>query len=206
MSVYLGKNKVDVLGGIVSENGGGADTSDATALPSDIQEGKTAYVNGGKVTGTIKVEKINILNYPNYDSNTGNIYASYTPSEKMILEKNVPNKINFMMDKFGNATANDVRSGVTFTSENGLYITGTMNQSSGGGVDTSDATARAEDILDWKTAYSQGRKLYGTISNLGHLQGQIDGLESEAYTLPSGYISGGTITLSNRIERELSQI
>lgn len=160
------------------------DTSDGTATSGDIANGKIAYVNGERVTGSL----------PDYEKPVDANDATY--SEKYCLHKNFTSNIeqasfvvlgaNVKAIKlsseatadaiirngqtychiadarwFGDATPADVASGKTFTSIEGLKITGTATI--GEGLNTSDATATASDIVDGKTAYVNGTKITGNI-------------------------------------------
>ena len=71
---------------------------------------------------------------------------------------------------------------------------------SGGGTakfyDTAAADAAAGDILATKVAYGSSGSITGSMANNGSTSGTI-GTKSGTVTIPAGYTSGGTVSLTN---------
>lgn len=82
-------------------------------------------------------------------------------------------------------TRADVVSGKYFHLPTGERTTGTNTYD----ADTSDGTATAAEILASKTAYVNGSKLTGSMTNRGAVSGTISTVAGE-YTVPAGYHDG----------------
>ena len=89
-------------------------------------------------------------------------------------------------------SANQLVSGVKAHARSGAPITGTNTND----ANTSDANATASQILSGATAYVQGSKVTGTMTNNGAVSGTISSRD-QSYTVPAGYHDGsGTVQIS----------
>lgn len=107
------------------------DISDSTVTADTLADGMKAYgADGEPIIGTIPIGKpINSYTEPEYyeTSSTSSIirFNCTTNSEDKIVRAGTQYYIGTNSTKFGDATAEDVVSGKTFTSSSGLKLTGT---------------------------------------------------------------------------------
>jgi hypothetical protein len=77
-------------------------------------------------------------------------------------------------------------------------------------ADVTDATVTSDTMLKDTVAYGVvdgvAAKITGTIAVNGDVSGTIDGINTTSYSVPTGYTTGGTVSLTDDIEKELAKI
>lgn len=171
------------------------DVSSVTAEAGNVLTGKIfvtadgkvvtgTMANNGAVTKTLDTTTVKYTIVAGYHSGTGSV--SITLEEKSVTPTKSAQTIT--------PTSGKVLSKVTVAAIPANYI------------DTTDADAVAANILDGKTAYVDGVKVEGAMPNNGSVSDTIDGLTTTSVSIPAGYTTGGTVSLTSDIEDALKAI
>lgn len=191
---YYGLSGVTV--GAIPENY--QDVSATTAAPADVLANKV-FIDADGVTqaGTMPdngaVEKV-------LDATTGN--QEYTvPAGK----HSGTGKVSVVLEN-KSATPAEAAQDITPTKGKvlGKVTVGAIPDKY---KDVSGVTAGAADVLDGKfIVLADGSKAEGTMANNGAISKTIDGLTQTSVSIPEGYTSGGTVSLTDDIENALAAI
>jgi hypothetical protein len=74
-------------------------------------------------------------------------------------------------------------------------------------ADVTNVDATASDVLAGKVIVAaDGTEITGSMTNNGAISGSIDGLTTMSYSVPAGYTTGGTVSLTSDIEDALAAI
>lgn len=171
------------------------DVSSVTATAPDVLSGKVfvtaagavttgTMANNGAVNKTLTAQEQSYTIPAGYHSGTGTV--SISPESK---------------------TATPTKSKQTINPAAGKVLTSVIVEAIPAQyVDTSSATATADQILDGATAFVGGELVEGTMANNGATSLEIDGMQTASVSVPAGYTSGGTVTLTNSIEQALAAV
>lgn len=171
------------------------DTTDADAAAEEVLSGKTAYVDGEKVEGTM--------------ADNGAVTQTLTPATPSYTipqgYHNGSGKVSITPET---KSATPTKSAQTITPSTGKVLSSvTVAAIPDAYQDVTGVTATAPDVLDGKNiVLANGEKVEGAMPNNGATGGSIDGLTTTSVDIPAGYTTGGTISLTDDIETALASI
>lgn len=171
------------------------DVSSVTATAADVLGNKVFVTATGEVTAGTMANQGAVNKTLDVEANSYTVPAGYhngNGAVSIVLEEKTATPTKAQQDI--TPTAGKVLSKVTVAAIPVKF------------VDTSDADAVAANILLNKTAYVGGTKVTGTMPNNGAISATIDGLTVTSYSVPAGYTSGGTVSLTDDIEQALAAI
>lgn len=171
------------------------DTSDATATAAQILDGATAYVDGELVEGTM----------PNNGAVTETLDTATTSYTVPAGYHSGTGKVSVSLET---KSATPTKSPQTISPSTGKLLSSVSVAAIPEAYqDVTSVTATAADVLTGKVIVSAtGEKITGSMANNGTISGTIDGLTATSYSVPAGYTSGGSVTLTNSIETALAAI
>ena len=171
------------------------DTSDATATAAQILDGATAYVDGELVEGTM----------PNNGAVTETLDTATTSYTVPAGYHSGTGKVSVSLET---KSATPTKSPQTISPSTGKLLSSVSVAAIPKAYqDVTGVTAVAADVLTGKVIVSAtGEEINGSMANNGTISGTIDGLTATSYSVPAGYTSGGSVSLTNAIEEALAAI
>lgn len=171
------------------------DTSDATATAAQILDGATAYVDGELVEGTM----------PNNGAVTETLDTATTSYTVPAGYHSGTGKVSVSLET---KSATPTKSPQTISPSTGKLLSSVSVAAIPEAYqDVTGVTAVAADVLTGKVIVSAtGEKITGSMANNGTISGTIDGMTATSYSVPAGYTSGGSVSLTNAIEEALAAI
>lgn len=170
-------------------------TGDADAVAADILDDKTAYVDGVKVTGSM----------PNNGAVTKTLDGT---TKSVTIAKGYHNGSGAVSISTEEKSATPTKSVQTIVPSTGKVLTKVSVAAIPAAYqDVSAVDAVEADVLSGKKIVSKaGEVLTGAMPNNGSTSATIDGLTNTSVTIPAGYTSGGTVSLTSDIEDSLAAI